>query len=64
MYNNFKVGFEFLFNRAIELNIQLLYEFKTFISKLWSSVYGRIFQQIKIWVSVIKQKIINDVQQF
>ena len=68
MYNNFKEAFQiFIFTciRAIEHNIQYLLEFKMSIWQLWLCVYNWDFTQvINISFSVIKQHIINDVQQF
>jgi len=48
----------------IEHNIQYLLEFKMSISKPWLSVHNWDFQQVNISFSVIKQQIINDVNQF
>ena len=67
MYNNIKVVFQYLIFtciRAIEHNIQYLLEFKISISQLWLCVHNWDFKQVNISFSVIKQKIINDVQQF
>ena len=67
MSNNFKAVFQILFFtwiRAIEHNIQYLVEFKMSISQLWLCVHNWIFSQVNILFSVIKQQIINDVQQF
>jgi len=67
MFNNFKVGFNVLIftcSRAIEHNIQYLVHFKMSISQLYLSVHNSDFQQAIISFSVIKQQIINDVQQF
>ena len=67
MYNNFKAVFQiFIFTciRAIENNIQYLLEFKISISQLWLCVHNWDFPQYNISFSVIKQQIINDVQQF
>ena len=67
MYNNFKAVFQtFVFTciRASEHNIQYLLEFKLYISQLWLCVHNWDFPQVKISFSVIKEQIINDVQQF
>ena len=67
MYNNFKAVFQtFIFTciTAIEHNIQYLLESKMSISQLWLCVHNWDFQQVNISFCVIKQKIINDVQQF
>ena len=67
MYNNFKAVFyilNFICIRAIEHNIQYLLEFEMSISQLWLWVHNWIFPQVNISFSVIKQQIINDVQQF
>ena len=67
MYNNFKAVlqiFIFTYIRAIKHNIQYLLEFKMCISQLWLFVHNWDFPQVKILFSVIKQQIINDVQQF
>ena len=67
MYNNFKAVFRtFIFTciTAIEHNIQYLLESKMSISQLWLCVHNWDFQQVNISFCVIKQKIINDVQQF
>ena len=67
MYNNFKGVFQnFIFTciRVIEHNIQYLLEFKFSISQLWLCVHNWDFPQVNIWFSVVKQQIINDVQQF
>ena len=67
MYNNFKVVFEnsiFTCIRAIEQNIQYLLQFKMSISQHWFCVHNWIFLQVNILFSVIKQQIINDLQQF
>ena len=67
MHSNFKVSFEIFnlrYNKAIEHNIQYLLAFETSISQLWYCVHNSIFQQVNISFSVIKQQIINDVQQF
>ena len=65
--NNFKTVFKiFIFtcNRAIEHNIQYLLEFKMSVYQLWLCVHNWDFEQVNISFCVIKQKIINDVQQF
>ena len=67
MYNNFKAVFQifiFTFIRAIEHNIQYLLEFKMSISQLLLCVHNGDFPQVNISFSVVKQQIINDVQQF
>jgi len=67
MYNNFKVVFQiFIFTciKVIEHNIQYLLEFEMFISQLWLCVHNWIFPQVNISFSIIKEQIINDVQQF
>ena len=67
MYNHFKAVFQILYFtciRAIEHNIQYLLEFKMSISQLWLSVHNCIFPKVNISFSVIKQQIINNVQQF
>ena len=50
--------------RAIEHNIKYLLEFKMYISQPWLCVHNWIFPQVNILLSVIKQQIIYDVQQF
>jgi len=67
MYNNFKAVFKiFIFTciRNIEHNLQYLLEFKMFISQHWLCEHNWNFQQLNISLSVIKQQINNDVQQF
>jgi len=67
MYNNFKIVFQiFIFTciRAIEHNIQYILDIKMSISQLWFCVLNWDFPQVNISFSVIKQQIINDVQQF
>ena len=66
MYKNFKAVFQILIFtriRAIEHNIQYLLEFKMSISQLCLCVHNWDFPQVNISFSVIKQQIINDVQQ-
>ena len=67
MYNNFKAVFK-IFNftciRAIEHNLQYLLVFKMSISQLLLCVHNWNFPQVNISISVIKQQIIYDVQQF
>ena len=50
--------------KAIKHNTQYLLEFKMTISQLWLCVHNWDFPQVNILYSVIKQHIINDVQQF
>ena len=67
MYNSFKAVFQILIFtciKAIEHNIQYLLEFKMSISQLWLCVHYWDFQQVNISFSVVKQQIINDLQQF
>ena len=67
MYNNFEAVFQILIFTcigAIEHNIQYLLKFKMSISQLWLCVHNWDFPQVNISFSVIKQQIINDVQQF
>ena len=67
MYKNFKAVFQYyIFTciRAIEQNIQYLLEFKMSIYQLWLCVYNWDLPQVNISFSVVKQQIINDVQQF
>ena len=67
MYNNFKAVFQiFTFTciRAIDYNVQYLLEFKMSISQIWLCVHNLDFPQINISINVIKQQIINDLQQF
>ena len=67
MYNNFKAVFQLLIFtciRAIEHNIQYLLEFKMSISQLWLCVHNWDFPQVNISFCVVKQQIINNVQQF
>ena len=67
MYNKLNLVFQisiFTCIRAIEHNIQYLLHFKMSISQLWFTVHYLIIQQNNISFSVIKQQIINDVQQF
>ena len=67
MYNNFKVAVQiFIFTciRAIEHSIQYLLEFKMSISQLWLCASNWDFPQVNISFSVIKQQIINNIQQF
>ena len=67
MYNNFKVVFQNLILtciRAIEHNIQYLLEFKMSISQRWLCVLNWDFPQVNISFGVVKEQIINDVQQF
>ena len=67
MHNNFKAVFQiFIFTsiRVIEHNIQYLLEFKMSISQLWLFVLNWDLLQVNFLFSVIKQQIINDVQQF
>ena len=49
---------------AIEHNIQYLLEFKMSISQLWLYVHNWFFPLVKISFGVVKEQIINDVQQF
>ena len=67
IYNNFKVVFQiFIFTciRALEHNIQYLFEFKMSIYQLWFCVHNWDFPQVNISFSVVKPQIIKDVQQF
>ena len=67
VYNNFKAVFQilsFTCIRAIEHNIQYLLEVKMSISQLWLCVHNLGFPRVNISFSVIKQQIINDLQQF
>ena len=67
MYRNFKVIFKILIftcSGATQDNIQQLLQFKMSTSQLWLCVHSSNFQQVTISFSVIKQQIINDVQQF
>ena len=67
MYNNFKGVFQifiFTYIRVIEQNIQYLLEFKLSITQLWLCVHNWDFPQVNLSFSVIKEQIINDVQQF
>jgi len=67
MWNNSKSVFRiFIFTciKATKHNIQYLLKFEMTISKLWLCVHNWDFPQVYISFSVIKQQIINDVQQF
>jgi len=67
MYNNFKAVFKIFILaciRVIQHNIQYLLEFKMSISQLSICVHSWDFPQVIVSFSVIKQQIINDVQQF
>ena len=67
MYSNLKVLFQiliFIYNRAIEHNIQYQLKFKMSIFQHLLCVHNLIFQQVNILLNVIKQHIINDVQHF
>jgi len=67
MCNNFKSVFQdliFTCIRAIEHDKQYLLKFKKSISQLWFCASNWDFPQVNISFSVIKQQIINDVQQF
>ena len=67
MYKNFNAVFKiFIFSciRTIEHNIQYLLEFKMSIWQLCLCVHNWIFPQGNISFTVIKQQIINNVQQF
>ena len=65
MYSNFKVILKiliFIYNRAIDSNIQHQLKFKMSIFKHLLCVHILIFEPVKILFNVIKQQIINDVQ--
>ena len=67
MYNNFKEVFQIFILaciRVIQHNIQDLLEFKVSVSLLSICVHNWDFPQVIVSFSVIKQQIINDVQQF
>ena len=67
MYKNFKVVFKhsiFTCIRDIGNNIHYFLDFKMSISNLWLCVHNLNFTQVNILFSVIKQQIINDIQQF
>ena len=67
MYNNFKVVVQiFIFKSigAIEHNIHYLLQLKMSVFKHWLCVHNWDFPQVNISFSVVKQQIINDVQQF
>ena len=50
--------------RAIKHNIQYLLELKMCVSQILVCVHNWDFPQVNIKFNVIKQQIINDVQQF